>query len=353
MSEHPKHPYAAQPDRAFWSRAVARNWAPVELVTQGAHLLRPDDRIVSAGSCFAANIVPFFESVGFTYLRTEFVDGGDKYGYALYSAAYGNIYTPRQMRQVLERALGAFQPQEDRWRSGDLLIDPFRPGLPDPSDDDDEFDLITRSHLDRTLEAIAGASVFILTLGLTEAWVSRLDGAVFPACPGTIAGTFDPARHTFINFSVAETTTDLADCIRLLRRINPTLRIMLTVSPVPLVATATDQHVFRATSYSKSVLRVACEEASRAFEDVVYFPAYEIVTGPYSDGFFESDRRSVSQLGIQTVMDILFQHSELPPAPARQTLSERIRMAEALSRRLAERECEEVAADAPPAETGA
>ncbi|MFX6941394.1 GSCFA domain-containing protein, partial [Acinetobacter baumannii] len=89
----------------------------------------------------------------------------------------------------------------------------------------------------------------------------------------------------------------------------------------------------------------ACEEVSHAFGNVQYFPAYEIVTGPYSEGFFEADRRSVSQLGIQTVMDALFQHSELPSAPAGQTLRDRIKMAEQLSRRLSERECEEVASD--------
>lgn len=345
MSELPRHPYATQPPRAFWSRAVAKNWSPADLIVSSEPLLRPDDKIVSAGSCFAANIVPFFETVGYEYVRTEFVEGGDKYGYGLYSAAYGNIYTPRQLKQLIERALGRFTPQEDRWHQDDLVIDPFRPGLADAAGSDEEFDLITRSHLDCTIQAIQTASVLIFTLGLTEAWVSRVDGAVFPACPGTVAGTYDAERHAFVNLTAAEVCSDLAACIGLLKEINPALRIMLTVSPVPLVATATGEHVYRATTYSKSVLRVACEEVSQAFAGVRYFPAYEIVTGPYSEGFFEADRRSVSQKGIQTVMDALFQHSDLPTAAAGQTLRDRIKMAEQLSRRLSERECEEVASD--------
>ena len=38
-------------------------------------------------------------------------------------------------------------------------------------------------------------------------------------------------------------------------RRTPKLRILLTVSPVPLTATAGDDHVLLATTYSKSVLR--------------------------------------------------------------------------------------------------
>ena len=35
-----------------------------------------------------------------------------------------------------------------------------------------------------------------VTLGLTEAWGRTAPtGTVFPACPGTAAGTFDPERH--------------------------------------------------------------------------------------------------------------------------------------------------------------
>jgi hypothetical protein len=35
-----QHPYSDQPDRAFWSRSVARNWSPVDLITAKEPLLR-------------------------------------------------------------------------------------------------------------------------------------------------------------------------------------------------------------------------------------------------------------------------------------------------------------------------
>jgi len=164
------------------------------------------------------------------------------------------------MLQLLQRCLGQFHPSEDRWQSPNGVIDPFRPGLRYPAASNREFDLLTAQHIERTLTGLRQANVFVFTLGLTEAWISTIDGAVFPACPGTVAGSFDPQRHAFKNFSVAEVVADLETFISLLRSINPEVRIILTVSPVPLVATATGRHVLAATLYSKSVLRAAAGE---------------------------------------------------------------------------------------------
>ncbi len=221
-------------------------------------------------------------------------------------------------------------------------MDPFRPGLADPAEDEDEFEAITRAHLDCVLSAIRQSNVFIFTLGLTEAWVSRSDGAVYPACPGTIAGTFDPSNHQFVNFQVGDLVKDLIEAIDLMRSVSPELKIILTVSPVPLVATATSHHVYRATSYSKAALRAAAEEACQARENVFYFPAYEIVTGPQNEGFFGPDRRSVTPLGLDAVMDVLFSQSQLPEGAGD---DRSLVLRPDLMRAVLDRECEEAATD--------
>ena len=303
------HPYKSAPDRAFWKRAFATSWEVSNLV-EGPPLICKGEKVASAGSCFAANIVPFLERAGFEYVRREipppvFADVAvDHFNYSRFSAAFGNIYTARQAAQMLRRALGRFHPAEDRWVvSDDLIIDPFRPGLKYPAISNREFDLLTAQHLANVLDAVRAADVFVFTLGLTEAWISRMDGAVFPACPGTVAGTFDPARHSFHNFSLREVTQDLDDLINLAREVNPRVRFVLTVSPVPLVATASGEHVLVATTYSKSVLRVAATEVAQSRADVKYFPAYEIVTGPQAPvEFFEADRREPSAAAIGAVM---------------------------------------------------
>jgi hypothetical protein len=303
------HPYKSAPDRAFWKRAFAPSGEMSNLI-DGTPLIFRGEKVASAGSCFAANIVPFLERAGFEYVRSEippavFADvADDNFNYSRFSAAFGNIYTARQAAQMFGRALGRFHPSEDRWDiADDLIVDPFRPGLKYPAISNREFDLLTAQHLAKVLDAVRAANVFVFTLGLTEAWVSRADGAVFPACPGTVAGPFDPVRHSFHNFSSREVVQDLDDLINVVREVNPRIRFVLTVSPVPLVATATGQHVLLATIYSKSVLRIAAEEVAQSRPEVTYFPAYEIVTGPQAPAdFFEPDRREPSAAAIGAVM---------------------------------------------------
>lgn len=314
MSEQP---YRSQPSTAFWSRSVSRDYDADVVGALVGPLLRDGDVVVSAGSCFASNVVPWLEAANITYLRTErphpsFESLGENLGYRNFSAAYGNIYTVRQMLQLLKRALELFTPVEDRWYVDGNVVDPFRPGLRFPASSDAEFDILTRQHLDATREAFRDATVLVLTLGLTEAWMSSLDGAVYPGAPGTISGVFDPERHVFHNFTAAEVRDDLRELINLVRVDNPTARIILTVSPVPLVATATHEHVLTASIYSKSVLRVAAGEIAASLDSVTYFPAYEIITGPQAPfDFMEPDRRNASQAGIYAAMHSLLVNSDI------------------------------------------
>jgi tetratricopeptide (TPR) repeat protein len=314
------HPYKSAPKSSFWSRAVSKDWDPSKVVCTDSQnrLIRKGDKVVSAGSCFASNIISYLEQAGLTYLRTEELHPAfqdlepEALGYGNFSAAYGNIYTARQLLQLLKRCCNMLSPAEDRWKIGDEIVDPLRPGLRYRARSDREFELLTAQHLRKTYTAFELADVFIFTLGLTEAWVSRLDGTVFPVCPGTIAGCFDPRRHEFKNFSVAEIIADLNEFVNLLQTIKPTARIILTVSPVPLVATATDNHVLSATVYSKAVLRVAAEEVSRSNPTVSYFPAFEIISGPQAPyEFFEQDRRTVNQAGVDAVMSAMLAHCEV------------------------------------------
>lgn len=89
--------------------------------------------------------------------------------------------------------------------------------------------------------------------------------------------------------------------------VNPKARMILTVSPVPLIATATGQHVLTSTVYSKSALRVAAHELSEDHADIHYFPSYEIVNSAQGGGYyFAPGRRSVNDHGVQRVMSHFF-----------------------------------------------
>ena len=318
-------PYGALPDQAFWSRAVAR-LAPGDVDPAGGapFQITPSDRIASAGSCFAQHIARRLAGAGYNYLVTEpgYPRLGErlaaKYNYGTFTARYGNIYTARQLVQLFDRAYGAFIPAEPFWRNGDHWIDPFRPMVqPKGFASKTEARVDRDQHLAAVREMMETLDVFIFTFGLTESWICTDDQAVLPVCPGCGVGAFDPARYAFKNFDVAEVIADFTAFATRLRGVNPRARIVLTVSPVPLVATYSGDHVLSATTYSKAVLRVAAGQLARSLDACAYFPSFEIITGAFSrGGYYAPDLREVEPAGVDHVMRVFFRQFGLTPQAA-------------------------------------
>ena len=311
------HPYKNQPDYARWLKAMARlRPEEVDPVVKGAFLINRRDPVMTAGSCFAQHVARQLRNSEFNFLVTEKAHpivpklAAEEQNYGLFTARYGNLYTTRQLLQLFKRVFGTFTPVEDIWTKGDVFVDPFRPQIsPEGFATQEEYWADRKKHFAAVRQAFETTSVFVFTLGLTETWASRADGSVYPLCPGVAGGTFDESKYEFLNLGVSEVVADMVEFIDLLRAVNPAVRLITTVSPVPLIATALDRHVLVSTTYSKSVLRVACEEIATARPGVVYFPSYEIITGNHTRGaYFESDLRSVTEAGVNHVMRLFLQH---------------------------------------------
>lgn len=151
--------------------------------------------------------------------------------------------------------------------------------------------------------------VLVFTLGLTESWRSTEDGATVPLAPGVHGGAEALSHYEFHNLTVEEMLADLRDFLRRLRKVNPGVRVILTVSPVPLIATFTDEHVLVATSYSKAALRVVAEEISGSDDAIAYFPSYEIITSPaHRSRYYADDLREVTEAGVDHVMRVFSRH---------------------------------------------
>jgi len=274
-------------------------------------------RVATAGSCFAQHVSGALAHAGYNYFIAEpapvgmSADAARRAQYGIFSARYGNVYTARQLLQLFDRAYGTFEPVDVAWaRPGGSYADPFRPEFePDGFATVKELIAARKRHLRAVREMFEQLDTFVFTLGLTEAWRSTEDGAVFPLAPGVSAGRADPARYEFHNFSTAEVTADLAAFLERLAAVNPAANVVLTVSPVPLIATYEPRHVLVSTTASKAVLRAAADEIVRTHRHVTYFPAYEIVTGAFNRGaYFEADLRSVAPAGVEHVMRVLFAH---------------------------------------------
>jgi hypothetical protein len=311
------NPYTGLPDYHFWRRAVA-GVEPflVDPVVEPRFRIGGHDRVATAGSCFAQHIARRLSDCGLNYFVTEAgehlpADERSGAGYRVFSARFGNIYTTRQLLQLFEECFDGRQAVDSAWKGGDgRWVDALRPQVqPGGYASVAEVAADRVRHLDAVRRMFAQCDFFVFTLGLTEAWQSKVDGTVFPLAPGVAGGEFDPERHEFVNFGIREVTADLSTFLERLRALNPPVRVVLTVSPVPLIATYEPRHVLVSNTASKSTLRVAAEDAWRRFDWVDYFPSYEIITGNFNDSaYYEPDYRGVNPQGVDHAMRCFMRH---------------------------------------------
>lgn len=323
------NPYEGLPETAFWRTAVAeRPPLSVEGLYQPRFRIPRTARIFTAGSCFAQHVGRALRGNGFDVIDAEPAPGpvsdatAHRFGYRMYSARYGNIYTTRQLLQLMREAMGGFTPAVPVWRRGDAFFDSQRPAI-EPDGLATEASVLhhRERHLARVKKAVENADVFVFTLGLTEAWVNKQAGDVYPMAPGTIAGEYDSEVYAFKNFTCDEVYRDFVQFRRFIRSIRPRAQFLLTVSPVPLTATASGRHVQIASTYSKAVLRAAAGMAYDQFRDVDYFPSYEIITAPANHGvYFSANKRSVTPQGVAAAMGaFIAAHAPGSAAVARRT----------------------------------
>lgn len=317
------NPYVGIKDYQLWRRSVARVethlFDPVE---NPRYKIDSAMKIATAGSCFAQHISRQMQRIGFHYLIAESGEHLSAHesvrrNFGVFSARYGNLYTARQLLQLFQEVFEGRAPLETAWQRKDgKFVDPFRPLIePDGYETEDAVKEARRAHLEAVKSVFLDSDVFVFTLGLTEAWRSRSDGSVYPLAPGVSAGAYDPEKYEFINFNVSDVDTDMTLFLEKLKTVNPRVKVLLTVSPVPLVATYEDRSVLVSTTYSKSVLRVVAEQMLARFDWVDYFPSYEIITGSYAGGlYYEDDYREVNSIGVAHAMRCFVKNYVSQPA---------------------------------------
>jgi hypothetical protein len=309
------HPYETLPEDRFWRTAVAdREALKITGLWKPKHEIRRRTRIVTAGSCFAQHFAKALVARRYRWLDFEPGPAGltpeqrKDYHYGTFSFRTGNIYTPRMLLQWLTWALTDAAPPDEVWEKDGRFYDPFRPGVePGGFASAEELQASRRDTLRAIAEAVRRSHVFVFTMGLTEAWQDKATAVEYAVCPGTAAGEFDAEKHAFVNHGFGALMADMTAALRLMFRANRRLIVLLTVSPVPLTATASGQHVLTATSHSKSMLRAVASELVLTQARVDYFPSYEIITHPaYKGRFFAPNLRSVLPEGVDHVMAQFF-----------------------------------------------
>ncbi len=171
-----------------------------------------------------------------------------------------------------------------------------------------EETLERRSLMQRVTKRIIQCRAVIITLGLVEVWRDLQADVHINCTPIPSLFKTQPDRYEFHLSSFAQNWANLEAIHALLSRwAHPGLHVVITVSPVPLMATFSPMDVVVANTYAKSLLRAVAQEWAQAHDNVDYFPSYEIVQNSDRAAVWERDLRHVKGAGVQHIMELFME----------------------------------------------
>jgi hypothetical protein len=265
-----------------------------------APFITPQTSITAFGSCFAANIANWLHDRKY---NVETKKEGEAY---IIRCGEGMVNTFTILGQF-KWAFEGYKPEGNYWHGYNAEEFGY----------DENVRQATREIFDKT-------DVFILTFGLSEIWYDKPTGEVFwRAVPHD---KFDPERHAFRVSSVEENKRNILEIFALIKKYRPDAKVIVTLSPVPLIATFRNMSCISANSVSKATLRVAIDEAVRETQtEVYYWPSYEFVL-EYFNRPWSPDRRHVKRPLLDFIMTA-FERVYSTNPPSDRDLNERILLA--------------------------
>lgn len=255
------------------------------------------DRFFLMGSCFAEEIRIALEQVlapGAVmpdYSPLQF-DGNVARADELPQRNHLNYYNAFTILQELRRADGTWrQSPDDYWELDGKYQDPYRRLV--IADTPDVLAKLN-GQLDQLIEyAFRQADHYVFTFGLTEVFVNKKTGLVAAQRPG-YGGGAGSEETEFRRMGFAENYAAITEISEIVARRKPDAKVFVTVSPVPLQRTFSEDDVFVANSLSKSTLRAVFGEAQQKLDNIVYVPSYEGVMSQHREAF-KNDYRHVRQ----------------------------------------------------------
>ncbi len=273
--------------------------------------IQRDDKLFAIGSCFARGIEAALLARKMDVLSAapEFASfqPASKLTTALgYTNKYNTYSIYNELRWALEPK--ATFPADSVVDVGDgLYYDPHtNPALELTNLDE----TLRRRSIVREVNArTRQCRVVIITLGLVEVWRDVVADTFINTTPIPEAFRHHPNRYEFRVTSFSDNLDNLEKIHALLMAFgHQQLQIIVTVSPVPLMATFSEEDVVVANTYSKSLLRTAAQEWAFAHDNVHYFPSYEIVQNSERSTTWLEDLRHVQGKTVHHIMDFFLRY---------------------------------------------
>ena len=240
--------------------------------------IKPEDKIVTFGSCFADNIAGKFIEYKFRTLKNPF------------GVLYNPVSIANSVKIIYDKIL--FSEKDLIFHQGEYHSFYHHSSF----SSDNPANVINRINagISSAHNFIKGANLIVLTFG--TAWVYEYieTNEVVSNCHKIPANKFNRRK-----IDVRETTSAASRAIKLLKMINPELKILLTISPVRHWKDGAVEN-----QRSKATLILAAEKLVEECDNVFYFPSYEIVIDDLRDyRFYSSDLVHPNNLAVEYIWE--------------------------------------------------
>ncbi len=154
--------------------------------------------------------------------------------------------------------------------------------------------------------AWSSTDIFIYTLGVAPAFFDRESGEFVMPSHSMLASQAFAQLYDFRTSSVQQNLDNLFHIEQRIRSVNPRMRFVVTVSPVPLRTSFEFKSALQADCISKSILRVVAHEFVSQRAGAVYWPSFEVVRwiGGHVGPFYGVDDDSPLHVGDEVVQAI-------------------------------------------------
>jgi hypothetical protein len=237
-----------------------------------------NDTLFTIGSCFADNIGLQLKKNKINTLVNPF----------------GTIYNPVSIHKLLSYAAENARPDESTYASqGEVFFNyDFHTSFSDINKAILEAKIsewITKAH-----EILKQSKFLFITYGTSFVYERKENSEIVSNCHKVPAGHFN--KELLTQKKILESFQFIHSQ---LGSLNKDLRIILTVSPVRHI-----KDTLELNAVSKSILRLSCHTLTTQYNNVDYFPAYEILLDDLRDyRFYEPDLIHPSRAALDYIWD--------------------------------------------------
>lgn len=245
-------------------------------IPRSAFTLSHQDKLIMFGSCFAENI-------GELLLQNKF---------DVNLNPFGILYNPSSISESINRILDKkLFTNEDIFEYRGLYQSFSHHGRFSDVDKDKCLEKINAS-LQTAITGIFEADFLFITFGTSYVYELKENSKIVGNCHKLPSSSFSRYR-----LSIDTIVRDWTILIERLKENNPTLKIIITVSPIRHLKDGAHEN-----QLSKSILLLAVDRLCGRFDNVFYFPSYEIVLDELRDyRFYGEDMIHPNNLAIKYI----------------------------------------------------